>query len=126
MITALSRHVWLLLTFRHDGRGLPSSWPFFLFVAGLSYLVAYIRWSGNPGDVGPSDAMFLLTVLYIILLSFYKPVRAAFGYALISIVWDCFVMGLSNVVGTDLANSLGHFEALFLSVFLIRLKDYNG
>jgi len=44
MIQALVWHTWLLITFRHDGRGLPSKHlPTYLFLIALSAVVAAIK-----------------------------------------------------------------------------------
>lgn len=80
MITALSRHTWLLLTLRHQMTGLPrESHGLFWFVALLSVVMAWLRWGT------PQHAIGMLIMLAS--MAMISP-RWAAAYALISVGID--------------------------------------
>lgn len=88
MIRGLLWHVWMLVTFRHDGRGLPNDHlgPWAVFVVTACSL-AWMRWE-NPGS-----ACFMLAYLFAVA---WWTVPMSSGLAMLSIVFD-----VAAIAGAD-------------------------
>lgn len=80
MITALFRHIYLLLTLRHPMTGFPRrAGVLFFGIVALAAVVAGVRWESQSIAVG----MFI----FVLALAAYSP-RLGIAYALISIGID--------------------------------------
>jgi hypothetical protein len=93
MIAALLRHTVLLLTWRHDGRGLPRTFGPLLALMLACAVVAWFRW-----DSVQTAAATVLTLTVV--ATFCSP-RMAAGMALISIGVDA--AGLLGLAGSAAA-----------------------
>lgn len=93
MMAALLQHTWLVLTFRHDGRGLPRSTmvPFLLIVAACC-AVSWLRWETTAAFVGMWVQLVVVGMFSL---------RFAAGMALASIGVDivCMVLGVPDAWG---------------------------
>lgn len=114
MIRALGWHTWLLLTLRHDGKGLPAKSCQAVFGAfGLCVALAVLRWNG----VHPATHTVVGMIITLCLVSWFS-VRAATGYAMISAAVDLFAIAIPpfDVVSgfVEAAASLALFARLAL------------
>lgn len=95
---ALARHIWLLLTLRHDARGLPGTWQPVLALIVLSSIFAALRWAVLYEQVLFAYAIELFSVglalfVWLLLMSWIS-MRFAAAWALVSIGADCISMVL--------------------------------
>ncbi|MBA4741243.1 MAG: hypothetical protein H2060_00880 [Azoarcus sp.] len=94
-------HLWLLLSFRHSGSGLPRSWPPVFALIVLASLFAALRWEvlhepyTFPRPVELSAIAFAL-FFWLVLIAMIST-RFASGYALVSIGADCATMVLAMI-----------------------------
>lgn len=110
MINALSHHYALLLTCRHDGRGIPESAFWFGALWAIAASLACFRW-GVPFNHGAS----MVGIVAGLLLMFGQ-LRAAIAYFLISIAVDVAAMVLIGLsVPADTVNpSMGVAKLMLL------------
>ena len=117
MLSAVLRHVFLLLTFRHAGAGLPRrSGSLLAAVVGLSAVVAAARWGLVTGVIHG--------VVLLACTAFYGPATAA-GYALISVGVDAVALPVESVVGRGWW-PFAVWEAACMAVFFSRLLSTDG
>lgn len=117
MFKALTIHIWLLMTLRHDGRGLPSKhWPTFLFLIGLSTIVATLK---NNWAIGLSHGAILL------FLATFFPSRFIAGWALMSVGIDLLRMTLETTLGIPGGHGLWQaYELSAMAVFFFKMRAY--
>ena len=89
---ALLQHVWLLLTLRHNGDGLPRSWPPLFALIAVASFAAAVRWEVLYEPYLFSRAIELSAIalalfFWLLLLALISP-RFAAAYALISMGAD--------------------------------------
>lgn len=127
LLFGLLHHTYLILTFRHNGQGL-NSWRVFGILALLSFAAGVFRWTEVPGQITPTQSILFLCFLYMGLIGMFKPPLAlATGYALLSISWDLVVVATAHFTTTQTANMVGHAEAIFLGVLIVKATDaYKG
>lgn len=112
MIKAITLHAWLLLTCRHNGAGLPTKSYMGVFGAfALCCIIASIRWNGTYEALQAIAAMAF--ILWFI-ASF--SIRAATGYALISVTIDIIAMVIA-----PFAEIATYVEAITTIVFFLRI-----
>ena len=98
---ALLLHLWLLLSFRHPGSGLPYSWrPMFALIV-LAALFAALRWEVLHDPYTFARAIELSSIAFalffwLVLIAMIST-RFASGYALVSIGADCATMALALI-----------------------------
>jgi hypothetical protein len=73
MIAAIFRHIILIFTFRHDGRGLPAHGPVPYLLLSCSALFSYIRGVVETGSTITSLVLVALGYLLVLLAGKKKP-----------------------------------------------------
>lgn len=112
LIRALAVHSWFLLTFRHDGTGLPrKSLSLLLFLFGIAASFAAVRF-GQP----PYLFVMFSTFIVLCFVALFSGPEFAAGAALVSIAIDTFVMVLQLPAMISSVWELAAYIALFVRI----------
>lgn len=117
---ALLRHVWLLLTLRHPGTGLPQRMPAVLALIVLASVFAVLRWEvlyepyTFPRWAEYSAVGLAMFVWLLMIAQLHAPFAAA--WALVSVAADCISMllGPPGLLSSGVNMALITLQALAL------------
>lgn len=96
LLKALFNHAFLLLTFRHDGRGLPRQWPGFLLILAIYFAGTLLTWHLTE-SAAPLPSLLLGMALTIFIWTALINRQMTSGFMLISVV-TCILAALIPVI----------------------------